>query len=845
MNCRAHRLAIVSAAVVLAVVMAGRGSAAGPRVEVLVEPDGGIDTSVPAGDGGADGRHEGGRHVFVLSGLGERLGDAGSPPSESWGRWREIFPVRVATGDAADELPAMAGRYEARRGGVAFIPAFPLRPGVRYRAEFRPEAWSGGGAGDASGDRLRVVAVEFQAPERPARPATRVAGIFPTSAVLPANQLRFYIHFSAPMSQGHAYRNVALVRADGSVVELPFLELAEELWDPDNVRFTLFLDPGRVKRGLKPHEDEGPPLEEGAEYELVVRQGWRDASGVPLGDETRKRFSVGPADYSQPDPSGWSTTAPAGGTREPVVVRFPKAMDHGLLQHLLVVRDAGGREIPGAVSVRDHEREWAFSPASPWEAGACRIEVDTRLEDGAGNSIARPFERRDGLAPQAQADSAPPIVVVPFEVRGREAQAAEPAPSAGPAAAWPHWRGPGQNSVVEGVALPFAWSAETGANIAWKSALEGDGASTPIVAGGRVFVTGQVGRGEIDDRSRGGPGDRAGAEASEVREFLVESFRLADGAREWVHRLVPSGDSVPVHRMHNLASPSCTTDGSRVVALFATGQLVCLDLEGHLLWERHLGIEEHPFKLMWGHGSSPVLAGGRLLVLCDHDPAACLLALDPESGRTLWRVDRGSGLRSYSTPLAVAIEGRPVVIVNSNPGIDAYDAEDGAHLWRWAEFCKVPVPAPTLLEDGVSLIASRGYTSGPFLSLDPRGQGGVDASRVLWRVASQAPYVSSVLAYRGSLYLSAENGRVLICDPSGGEVLFADRIGTAFWSSPLGGDGKVYLLDESGETIVLAAAHPWEVLSRNPLGEASRGSIAAAQGRLLIRTAGHLFCIGG
>jgi outer membrane protein assembly factor BamB len=131
------------------------------------------------------------------------------------------------------------------------------------------------------------------------------------------------------------------------------------------------------------------------------------------------------------------------------------------------------------------------------------------------------------------------------------------------------------------------------------------------------------------------------------------------------------------------------------------------------------------------------------------------------------------------------------------------------------------------------------------MALDLRGRGDISAEDLDWRVASQAPYVSSPLVYRGRLYLSSESGRVMVCDPATGEVTWTGRPGTAFWSSPVAGDGKIYLLDEPGETVVLTAGPEPEVLSRNPLGEPARGSIAIAGPRLLIRTASHLVCVEG
>jgi hypothetical protein len=219
-----------------------------------------------------------------------------------------------------------------------------------------------------------------------------VAQVYPTRDVLPENLLRFYFHFSAPMSRGDVYRYIHLLDAAGKPVEAPFLELEQELWDEAGRRFTLLIDPGRIKRGLKPREDVGPALEQGKSYALEIDNAWRDANGEPLKETYRKKFSVSAPDETQPDPKTWKLQTPAAGKGEPLVVAFPKPLDHGMLERVLVVKNEAGNEVNGSIAVTDEETRWRFTPKEPWRAGAYRIVVDTALEDPAGNSIKRPFE---------------------------------------------------------------------------------------------------------------------------------------------------------------------------------------------------------------------------------------------------------------------------------------------------------------------------------------------------------------------------------------------------------------------------------------------------------------------
>jgi hypothetical protein len=243
---------------------------------------------------------------------------------------------------------------------------------------------------------------------------TRVEHVYPTSDHLPENQLKFYLHFSTPMSRGEAYRRVQLLDEQGKAVQTPFLELNEELWDPSGKRFTLFFDPGRIKRGLKPREDLGPALVEGKRYTFVIDRRWPDAQGQPLQETFRKNFTVLAPDDQPPDSKTWKLKAPAAGSSQPLVVIFPKPMDHALLQRLVWVSGRGKR-LDGAIQVCDHETRWEFTPAQPWPAGKFDLVADRRLEDLAGNSIARPFEV--DLFRSVQREIQSETAAVPFVVK--------------------------------------------------------------------------------------------------------------------------------------------------------------------------------------------------------------------------------------------------------------------------------------------------------------------------------------------------------------------------------------------------------------------------------------------
>jgi hypothetical protein len=299
-------------------------------------------------------------------------------------QWSSLLAVNVLVVDGkAASVPPMLGTYRVEGETLRFTPRYPLDRGRTYVATFRPERIP------------RVLGPDVIATYRVPkleRPPTVVTAVAPTAGVLPENLLKFYLSFSNPMSRGEVYDRVRLLREDGRAVDLPFLRLTEELWDPSGTRLTLLIDPGRIKRGLKPREENGPVLEAGRTYTLVVDAGWPDAEGDPLGSGFRKTFKAGPADEIQPDPKTWTIAPPAAMTRDPLVLTFPEPLDRALLGSTLDLVDSKGEPVSGHIEIEANETRWRFTPEAPWAAGDYRLEVDSELEDLAGNSIRRPFE---------------------------------------------------------------------------------------------------------------------------------------------------------------------------------------------------------------------------------------------------------------------------------------------------------------------------------------------------------------------------------------------------------------------------------------------------------------------
>jgi len=325
--------------------------------------------------------------------------------------WQMLFSVYAGQGDFMTDMkvPAMLGSYQVTGNLIRFRPQFPLERGVAYRAVFRPSKLSN------NDDRSSDMISRFSLPAIHHKPTTVVEQVYPSGDVLPENLLKFYVHFSAPMRGGHVYDYIHLRDETGKAVELPFLELDEELWNPEMTRLTVFIDPGRIKRGVQPLEEIGPALEEGKSYTLEIDATWHDNAGLPLREPFRKSFRVGAQDREPPTLATWTIKPPKTATRDPLTVDFPKPIDHALALRVINVADAAGRLVAGVSSLSNHETCWTFTPDAPWISGQHQLQVLNTIEDLAGNNIGKAFEV--DLFERVQRRFTNEVVRLSFEVR--------------------------------------------------------------------------------------------------------------------------------------------------------------------------------------------------------------------------------------------------------------------------------------------------------------------------------------------------------------------------------------------------------------------------------------------
>lgn len=299
-------------------------------------------------------------------------------------RWQQLLAVRVD--GAGIDAPAMTGVYAVTDTTLTFTPAFPLDPGRRYVVTLDPRALV-----PARSDAPITSTVSLPASMR--TPTTTVTRVWPSADVMPENLLRMYLEFSAPMAREHGRDFLTLVDDRGAEVKDAFLALDVDFWSPDGRRYTVFLDPGRVKRGILPNDQFGRALKPGHRFTLVVNPKWRDEHGQPLAAAFTHEFGVGAADMAPIVPQQWTIGSPAAGTRDPLVVTFRKPLDHGLLNRALGIARSGNADpLAGTVEIGPGETSWRFTPSAPWTAGQYDLVVLSILEDPMGNKIGRPFD---------------------------------------------------------------------------------------------------------------------------------------------------------------------------------------------------------------------------------------------------------------------------------------------------------------------------------------------------------------------------------------------------------------------------------------------------------------------
>lgn len=288
--------------------------------------------------------------------------------------WRQLITIKIDDPDPT--LPDLLGNFLYNDERLEFRPRFPLVSRQSYRV-LSP---------GLKIDTLLTIS-ELKAK------STCITAIYPSSNEWPENLLRFYIEFSQPMSLANPYRYIRLIDKNGFEVNEPFVEIPQGLWNENRTRLTVFFHPGRLKRNVGPNLTMGPPLQAGRQYQIAILDGWRDHLGNPVPAGVIKTFETGEADRTAISIEKWSILLPRVGSTEPLTLDLLESLDVALLQRCITILNPDHTLLHGKVAVVKQESQWQFNPELPWKGGQYSIIVDPILEDPAGNSVTKEFDR--------------------------------------------------------------------------------------------------------------------------------------------------------------------------------------------------------------------------------------------------------------------------------------------------------------------------------------------------------------------------------------------------------------------------------------------------------------------
>jgi outer membrane protein assembly factor BamB len=426
---------------------------------------------------------------------------------------------------------------------------------------------------------------------------------------------------------------------------------------------------------------------------------------------------------------------------------------------------------------------------------------------------------------------------------------------------WPSFRGPRASGIAEGFALPAEFDVPSGRNLAWRTPVAGLAHSSPVVWGGKVFVTTAVKKdaeaelASLFGSANYGAGESVANEGAHAFQLLC--LDAASGKVLWTQTAHEGPPAVKRHPKSTHANPSPAADAGHVLAFFGSEGLHCYDHEGRRLWSKSFGVldsgapngTDDTANFQWGFASSPVIHGERVLVQCDVQEGSFVVALAKADGKELWRTPR-SEKPTWSTPAIAAHEGREQVICNGYFHTGGYDLASGKELWKLIGGGDVPVPTPLVHEDVVFLTSAHG-PSRPLRAILLTAAGEIPAfpaesEHRLWELPNAGIYMQTPLLYGSELYACSDAGVLACHDAATGDTHYRERLGDGsygFSASAVGGDGKLYFTAESGRVHVVKPGPEFVQLADNDLGETCLATPALSAGRIFFRTRHHLVAV--
>ena len=378
-----------------------------------------------------------------------------------------------------------------------------------------------------------------------------------------------------------------------------------------------------------------------------------------------------------------------------------------------------------------------------------------------------------------------------------------------PKLTWNAFRGNGGSGRSSVRGLPTTWNLKSGKNVLWQKPIPRHGYSSPVVNGRNIFVTG------------------ADADARELY-----CFDLWTGDLRWTLRATGiSGSPVEMPDVSadtGLAASTVATNGKQVCAIFATGDVVCADMDGKRLWAKNIGVPDNHY----GYASSLLMYGNELIIQYDNNVGARLMALSVTSGRELWSRSRTDKI-AWSSPILTKAAGKQAVIVVGNPAVTAYQASDGQELWR-VECMSGEVGASACASDGVVYAASEYATCVAINASD---------GEVLWQADDCLPECSSPVATKNKLYVATSYGAVCAYDAASGKVIVQHELTTPFYSSPVIADGRVWLFSNSGKCYIFSTRDDFRLITSFDTGENTFATPAFTDSMMIVRTDKSLYVV--
>ncbi|MFO1498875.1 MAG: PQQ-binding-like beta-propeller repeat protein [Verrucomicrobiota bacterium] len=413
---------------------------------------------------------------------------------------------------------------------------------------------------------------------------------------------------------------------------------------------------------------------------------------------------------------------------------------------------------------------------------------------------------------------------------------------------WPHWRGPFYNGSTTEKGLPTTFSKTE--HVVWTAPMPGPAAATPIISGDNVFIS------SVDQQKK---------------TLLALCLDRHTGKVRWRHE---GASGISKDDRSNFASASPTTDGKLVFFFYGNGDLVAYDLTGTNVWSRNIQKDYGQFAFLWTFSTSPTLFDGKLFIQVlqrnvavngrgrtDGPNDSYLLALDPRTGRELWKQIRPADARqesfeSFNTPIPFSHGGRAEIVCVGGDCITGHDPATGRELWRWGTWNPTKITHWRMVTSpvaGGAVVLACAPKGSPIYAVKAGSSGTLDDSALAWvsKDREVSSDVSTPAFYQDHFYVLNSDRRTLSClEPATGRVLWTGILESRakFECSPTVADDKIYMINHRGEVFVAQVGPEFKLLHSTPMGDESdstvRSSVAIADGHLYIRTGSQLYCVG-